>query len=93
MKVLHDIGHRGRLPNFTSKFLSGSTLSDTFKQEQGIPQWRILSHTLFNIKMNNIVNYVNDADSSLYVDDFGIFYKSKNMEDIEYRIPTQKMSK
>ena len=29
---------------------------------------------------------VNDADSSLYVDDFGIFYKSKNMENIEFRL-------
>ena len=41
MKDLHDIGLRGRLPNFISNFLSdrsfnvriGSTLSDTFEQE------------------------------------------------------------
>ena len=41
MKGLHDIGPRGRLPNFISNFLSdrsfnvriGSTLSDTFEQE------------------------------------------------------------
>ena len=46
MKDLHDIGLRGRLPNFISNFLSdrsfnvriGSTLSDTFEQEQGVPQ-------------------------------------------------------
>ena len=30
-----------------------------------------------NIKINNIVKCVNDTDSSLYVDEFGIFYKSK----------------
>ena len=42
--------------------------------------------TLFNIKINNIVKCVNDIDSSLYVDDFGIFYKSKNMENIEFRL-------
>ena len=43
---LHDIGLRGRLPNFISNFLSdrsfnvriGSTLSDTFEQEQGVSQ-------------------------------------------------------
>ena len=61
----------------------GSTLSDTFEQEQGVPQGSILSPTLFNIKINNIVNCVNDTVSSLYVD-FGIFYKSKNMENIEF---------
>ena len=94
MKDLHDIGLRGRLPNFISNFLSdrsfnvriGSTLSDTFEQEQGVPQGSILSPTLFNIKINNIVKCVNDIDSSLYVDDFGIFYKSKNMENIEFRL-------
>ena len=64
----------------------GSTLSDTFEQEQGVPQGSILSPTLFNIKINNIVKCVNDTDSSLYVDDFGIFYKSKNMENIEFRL-------
>ena len=94
MKDLHDIGLRGRLSNFISNFLSdrsfnvriGSTLSDTFEQEQGVPQGSILSPTLFNIKINNIVKCVNDTDSSLYVDDFGIFYKSKNMENIEFRL-------
>ena len=94
MKDLHDIGLRGRLPSFISNFLSdrsfnvriGSTLSDTFEQEQGVPQGSILSPTLFNIKINNIVKCVNDTDSSMYVDDFGIFYKSKNMENIEFRL-------
>ena len=85
MKDLHNIGLRGQLPNFTSNFLSnrsfnvriGSTLSHTFKQEQGVPQGSILSPTLFNIKINNTVKCVNDIDSSLYVDDFGTFINRK----------------
>ena len=64
----------------------GSTLSYTFEPEQGVPQGSIISPTLFNIKINNTVKCVNDTDSSLYVDDFGIFYKSKNMESIEFRL-------
>ena len=93
MKDSHDIGLIG-LPNFISNFLSdrsfnvriGSTLSDTFEQEQGVPQGSILYPTLFNIKINNIVKCVNDTVSSLYVDDFGIFYKSKKMKNIEFRL-------
>ena len=54
--------------------------------EQGVPEGSILSHSLFNIKIKNIVKCVNATDSSLYVDDFGIFYKSKNMENIEFRL-------
>ena len=58
----------------------GSTLSDLYDQEQGVPQGSILSTTLFNIKINNIVNCLdNKTDGSLYVDDFGICYRSKNM--------------
>ena len=45
-----------------------------------------VSPTLFNIKINKIVKCVNNIDSSLYVDDFGIFYKSKNMDNIEFRL-------
>ena len=60
-------------------FPSYSTISDTYNQEQGVPQGSILSPTLFNIKINNIVKCVNDTDSSLYVDEFGICYKPKNM--------------
>ena len=83
MKDLHNIGLRGRLPNFISNFLShrsfniriGSPLVDTFKQEQSVPQGSILFPTLFNIKINNTVKCVNNTDSSLYVHDFRIFNK------------------
>ena len=78
----------------------GSTLSDTFKQEHGVSQEILLSPILLNIKINNFIkcvchlinvfvkfakiNFVNDTDSLLYVD--GIFYKSKNMKNIEFRL-------
>ena len=62
----------------------GSTLSDLYDQEQGVPQGSILSTTLFNIKINNIVTCLNSkTDGSLYVDDFGICYRSKDMKTIE----------
>ena len=64
--VKHCFQNGWGLPNFISNFLSdrsfnvriGSTLSDTFEQEQGVPQGNILSPTLFNIKINNIVKCV-----------------------------------
>ena len=87
-KDLHDLGLKGRLPLFIQSFLEdrtmqvrvGSTLSDLYNQEQGVPQRSILSTTLFNIKINNIVNCL---DNKTDVDDFGICYRSKNMRTIE----------
>ena len=64
MKDLHDIGLRGRLPNFISNFLSdrsfnvriGSTLSDTFEQEQGVHKG-VFYHLLYLIsKLITVLN-------------------------------------
>ena len=63
MKDLHNMGLRGRLPNFIKVFLTDrkfevrirTILSDIQKQE-GVPQGSILSVTLFNIKINSITN-------------------------------------
>ena len=60
---LHDMGLRGNLPIFIGNFLSdrtfqihlGTILSDLFHQEEGVPQGTILSTTLFNVKINDIV--------------------------------------
>ena len=54
---LHELGVKGRLAIFLESFLAersiqvrvGSTLSDTFRLSQGVPQGSILSTTLFNI--------------------------------------------
>ena len=57
IRDLHELGLKGRLPNFIINFLSnrhfkvrvGSTLSDLQDQEEGVPQGSILSVTLFSI--------------------------------------------
>ena len=92
LKDLHNFGLKGRLPNFIKSFLEdrtiqvrvGSTLSDLYDQEQGVPQGAILSTTLFNVKLNDIINCLDyKTDGSLYVNDFCICFRSKNMRTIE----------
>ena len=79
---LHSMGLRGNLPICIGNFLSdrtvqihlGTILFDKiFHQEEGIPQGAILSTTLFNVKINDIVKQVDpDVECSLYVDVFVI---------------------
>ena len=92
LKDIHKLGLRGRLPTFIENFLAdramqvrvGSSLSDYYDQEQGVPQGGVLSTTLFSIKINDIVKCLgNLTDCSLYVDDFCICYRSKSMATIE----------
>lgn len=95
MKDLFDFGLRGRLPKFIGSFLQdrwfrvrvGSTLSNYHPQEMGVPQGSILSPTCFNIKINSIVKSIKDnMMCSLYVDDFLIAFKSKQMSTIERQL-------
>ena len=95
LKDIHKLGLRGRLPTFIENFLAdcsmqvrvGSSLSDYYDQEQGVPQGSVLYTTLFNIKINDIVKCLgNLTDSSLYVDDFCICYRSKSMATIERQL-------
>ncbi len=95
MSDLHDIGLRGRLPIFIQNFLSnrtfrvrvGTTYSDSYEQENGVPQGSILSVTLFSIKINNIAKVLKPGvDCGLYVDDFQICYRSKNIHTIERQL-------
>ena len=83
LKYIHKLGLRGRLPTFIENFLAdrtmqvrvGSSLSDEYDQEQGVPQGGVLSSTLFSIKINNIVKCLgNLTDCLLIVDDFCICY-------------------
>ncbi len=98
MNDLYEMGLRGRLPHFIENFLSnrnfkvriGSTLSDTFDQDTGVPQGSILSVILFIVKINSITNCMRPGiDSSLFVDDFTICYRSTSMITIERKIQQQ----
>ena len=95
LRDLHDFGLRGRLPIFIAAFLNeqlfrvrvGNTLSDARVQEMGVPQGCILSVTLFSIKINSIVKAINPGvECSLYVDDFVICLKARNMNIIERQL-------
>jgi ribonuclease HI len=92
LRDLHKCGLRGRLPEFISSFLTnryfrvrvGTSLSNVYKQEMGVPQGSILSVTLFILKINSIVKTLPpNIKCSLYVDDFLICYRSNNMNSIE----------
>ena len=95
MKDLRDFGIKGRLPQFIDGFLSkrkfkvdfDSTLSDVKNQKESIPQSSILSVTLFNIKINNVIKeLLSGIDGSLYVDDLMICFKSKYIHIIERKL-------
>ena len=95
LKDMHEAGLRGNLPHFVKNFLTdrefnvrvGTTTSENFIQEMGVPQGSILSPTLFNLKINSIVKCLSDnVDTSLYVDDFLISYRSKNLNAIERKL-------
>ena len=94
LKYLHDFGLRGRLL-FISAFLDkrcfrvrvGNTLSGAHRQEMGVPQGCILSVTLFSVKISSTVKAIcPGVDCSLYVDDFVICFRSRNMDIIERQL-------
>ena len=72
---LHELGVKGRLANCLESFLAersiqvrvGSTLSDTFRLSQDVPQGSILFITLFNIKINSIMNCLDPKTDGDYM--------------------------
>ena len=89
---LFDLEFRGRLPIFIQNFLSdrhfqvksGSTFSNSYLQENGVPQGSILSPMLFNLKINNIMKSVtNNVNASLFVDDFAVYIEGKHLKHLE----------
>ena len=91
MKNLHDMDFRGRLPLLIQNLLSerkfrvrvGTSLSDFYDQEMGVPQGSILSVILFIVKINSIISCIrNGVGKSLFVDDFGVSYRSKHIHSL-----------
>ena len=81
LKFLHEFGVRGQLGIFVKNFLDertfkvkvGNYLSDTFRQEQGVPQGSVLICTLFLIAMNKATDDLpTGVQATLYVDDLAI---------------------
>ena len=66
----------------------GTILSDNIFHQEGVPQGAILSTTLFNIKINDIVKQVDPGVEccSLYVDDFVIMYRSPTIDAIQRKL-------
>ena len=67
VKDLKNLGFEGRMPIFIENFLQdrrfrvrmGEVFSEEKQQEMSVPQGSVLSDTLFNIKINNIVKNIN----------------------------------
>ena len=92
---LQKAGLKGHLPKFIANFLSdrqfqvrsGSTLSDIFTQEMGVPQGSIISVTLFGLRINDIVKSLTPhIHCCLYVDDFTIFIQTKTISEAEQEL-------
>jgi len=92
---IFNLGLRGNLPNFIVNFLNHrsfqvkilNTLSNEFVQEEGVPQGSVLSVTLFNIKINEILNQLPPSvKGSLYVDDFMIWCQGRDIRHIERQL-------
>ena len=75
VKDLKNLGLEGRMPIFIKNFLQdrrfrvrmGEVFSEE-KQEMVVPQGSVLSVTLFNIKINNIVKNINSGTNcALYM--------------------------
>ena len=92
---LHEFGLRGHLPIFVRNFLErrfirvrvGTTLSDPIEVPQGTPQGSVLSCTCFLLAIHSISAYLpTNIRSSLYVDDFTIYFSGSSTRIVEHRL-------
>jgi exonuclease III/ribonuclease HI len=95
LRAMHRWGFRGHLPLFVQNFMAdrtfhvrvGNTLSESFAQENGVPQGAVLSVTLFAIAINSITSCIRSpVRASLYVDDLAIFYRTGNLNSAQRQL-------
>ena len=95
LKDLLNLDFCGNLPIFIKNFLNlrrlqvriGTTLSDFYFQEEGVPQGNVLSVTFFSLKINCILNQMpHTLHGNLYVDHRNIFCQGKNLRYIERQL-------
>ena len=92
IRDLHRIGLRGRLPVFVSEYLRdrrirvriGTTLSDEFFPEEGVPTGGVLAVTCFGLKINELPSCIaKDIFKALFVDDLVICFRGRSLDTIE----------
>ena len=92
IRYLHRIGLRGRLPVFVSEYLwdrqiwvrIGTTLSDEFYLEEGVPTGGVLAVTCFGLKINELPFCIaKDIFKALFVDDLAICFRGRSLDTIE----------
>ncbi|GFW75924.1 probable RNA-directed DNA polymerase from transposon X-element [Trichonephila clavipes] len=97
LRNMYDFGLRGNLPIFIFNFLAvryfnvriGHSSSHKFIQDQGVPQGSVLSVTLFNIHMSNILHQLPPSvRGMLYVDDLQVSCQGSDMRLIERQLQT-----
>ena len=89
---LHRIGLRGRLPVFVSEYLRdrrirvriGTTLSDEFYPEEGVPTGGVLAVTCFGLKINEMPSCIaKDIFKAFFIDDLAICFRGRSLDTIE----------
>ena len=92
IRDLHRIGLRGRLPVFVSEYLRdrrirvriGTTLSDEFYPEEGVPTGDVLAVTCFGLKINELPSCIaKDIFKALFVDDPAVCFRGRYLDTIE----------
>lgn len=95
LRDLYNCGVRCRILRCIQNFLSehtfqvwlGSTLSDVFLQENGVPLGGVPSATLFTVKINGFAKVIpRSVCYSLYVDDVQISFSSCNLSSCERQL-------
>lgn len=92
LNILDQHGISGNLFQFIKNFLkvrrfkviTNNKQSDTYEQENGVPQGSVLSVILFLIAINPLIEQIESpVKVTMFADDLVIFIRSKNMDDCE----------